>query len=329
MIHPNFSPLETHCHTIDYSDWTMTTDTLIEIAKSRSMDLLYITDHDYWTPLKNIMKIQDAWMHTEHSTEASVRFSLDPNDSSVFKRIHIPSYMHSPSNKSYEILKNTRTQKEKLKKWQIKKLSSLWFEISYKEIFQYLESIWRSTTSCTKYDMASYLYLWDKDPSEVLKDITGTRNFSKEGFSNIFFLNECLKEWWKFYEIFWHSIDEYEPTLSEWSESMWSTSDMRMLRSIAHPHFTWKNEWFDGFLKDLPLLIEQWINAIEIPSLADKKWTWNLISTANANNLYKIPGSDFHWDNSKKHWEFWVQNPLLSIEDLQRMTNEQIARMNI
>lgn len=294
------------------SDGKSTTEEILIEATIKNLEFLALTDHD---TVSNWFaeEAKQYWINSCQSVEISAK-NIHHN-----KSLHITFYANQIWEQVNQILTNiVRTRRELIVK-QIEKLQNFGFNIDINDFYSHFEKNWRNIETLNKHDIVKYIFISDRN---VLLAYT----YYSWAIDIDTFYKEFLKRWGMFFDKFWYVIKDYEPTLEQCNnfkeESSW-------ILSIAHPNFTFERWWIDEFIKVLPNYIEQWINAIEINSMATQKWVEVIIEQSKYYDLFLTFWSDNHsvWYTDSKHWDLWVLNPYLTKDFIQKEFNKYKDRL--
>lgn len=302
-----------HFHS-NISDWKNSQEEILNSAISLWLDMISLTDHDIISSTKFVDDIRSAWIITNTASEISVR---EPEKD---RSIHLTCYSNNFSDQVFKVLENTRTKKVWMISSQILKLQEKWFKISVEEVYEYFQKKWKKIDSLNKFDISEFIFS-DQFNIELITEITG------EYFDVETFFLHFLKEWWELNLEYSIKIPEYEPTVEDVGEL---ANLSKAVLSIAHPNFTFEKLWINWFEDSIPKYVELWINAIEINSLASKKWLEAIYDIKKKYNLLITAWSDNHniWYNDAKHWHFWFLNPLLSDVQKTEILRDYIKFLN-
>lgn len=287
--------LDMHFHSTA-SDGKSTTEEILIEATIQNVEFLALTDHDRVSKWFK-EEAQKYWIDSCQSVEISAK-----NDKHK-KSLHITLYANQIWEQVNEILSNiVRTKRELIRK-QLEKLQSFSFNIDINDFYNHFEKNWRNIDTLNKYDIVEYIFL--SDNNILIAEIYYSWNIDVRTF-----YTEFLKKSGKFFEKFWYLIKDYEPNLEQCNdfkeESSW-------ILSIAHPNFTFEKWWIEEFKNVLPIYVDQWINAIEINSMATRQWVEAIIEQSKYYGLFLTFWSDNHcvWYTDSKHWHLWILNPYL------------------
>lgn len=288
-----------HFHS-NISDWENSLEEIIKESKNKKLEFLAITDHDKITNSNFLQLTKKSWIETCFSTEISAR-NYEHN-----KSLHLTFYAQNFSKEVNQILENTINKKIKMIKKQVEKLKQKWFFIDYNDFINYNIYKNKKIESLNKYNIATYLLLDKRNKTKIKKEL----KTEKIEASKV--MQEYLKDWWilyKKYGLKFSVIWDYEPSLEICNKIKQKNN---AILCIAHPNITFK-KWIKEFEEVLPYYIEKWINAVEINSVASKKWLEVIFKAKEKFNLILTAGSDNHkiWEIDEKHWNFWKLNPFL------------------
>lgn len=290
-----------HFHST-YSDWYLTNEGIIKIAKELWLKFLAITDHD----VVNSDFVQLSKQNGINTLEWVEISAFD--DKVTNKSLHLTCYAEKFSWEILEILEKTRNWKiEKVKK-QIEKLNFLELEINYPEFIKYFKEKWFDIWNLNNSHIAEFVYM-DQENIEKINKLVW------EKISMWDFIRRWLKKDWDLKDIFWQEVPRFEPTVDE----IWKIvlRDWYFL-STAHPNFTFREnfELFYEFIEQYKDIL-QWI---EINSLASKKWIEVILETGKKYKKIFTFWSDEHfipWDKDDDvHWKLWSFNPNVPNSDI-------------
>lgn len=295
------SQIDQHCHTTA-SDWNDTHYQLIEYAKEKWLEALFITDHDK-VSFDTIEDIRISGLHTVPSVEIT---TIDPERFwEQWKDIHMTYYANKYSDELLGILEKKEQEKQNYVRDFVEYLRLQGFDISDENFY------W------TYYIAAEIVS--NAQNTWKLRSIGLDWETSKNILSDFYrwFLNKSWKLHLDFISQRGHEY--FKPALKDISELLqWNG-----ILSFAHPNFTFERQHISWFLElyrefYLPKL---WISAIEINTLASNKWV-DAILTLKENNpdIQLTFGSDCHEIRSsdKKHGDLWFENNFLDEAIIQR-----------
>lgn len=284
------------------SDGNNSETEIIKRVKNLWLEYVAITDHDTITSDTFSQLAKENWIESCKSTEISAR------NYEHEKSLHLTCYAESFSNDVYKILKNTLEKKIKMIQLQVEKLKENGFFIEYTDFINFNTKRWKSIETLNKYNIIEFL-VKDSRNMQIINTELKSGNWE---LSYIF--REYLKKWWSLYEKysleFW-AVWDYEPSLEACNEIK---KNNNAILAIAHPNITFRNIWVDAFIQILPYYLDKWINAVEINSLANKKWIEAIFKAREKFNFTITAWSDNHkiWETDDEHWDLWKLNPLLS-----------------
>jgi len=296
-----------HCHSTR-SDGVNTPNEVIREAKRKKLDFLTLTDHDTIAPREFQDTLRNEWIGSCDSVEISARnYDLE-------KSLHLVSYARIFKDSLSEVLGRSLTWKQSMKWGQ---LESLFSRHSFAGSRQWFDSFMRNTLgrepeTSNKYDMSRYLYSewWNKGKMvSILGDLLQNNDIVAR------FYEECLKRWWKLYDIYWFEVDEYEPSVETTINEVVTKSGWVV--SLAHPNVTFnENKWgIAEFERTIEDYIDKWLNGIEINTMASPQWVHTILQIREKYDLILTFGSDCHsiwYDGTDgKHASIGDINPLI------------------
>ena len=298
-----------HCHTTR-SDGTSTPEQLIDVAKQRWLEMLFITDHDRDSS-DIVPLIQEAWIQSTPSVEISTTNKIWDDRS-----LHATYYTSEVSDNIKDIINHTKSQKMELILSQLYYLEEKWFFIDVEDFYSFItEASGRSKDGINKYDLASYITS-QKENKEVLQEILW------EDISTLNFYKRCMKRDGDLYDQYGKEIQEYEPAISDVAE----IAKDEWILSIAHPNFTFSRDgirWFRELYEEIYKPFG--IHAVEINGKASRKWVEAILDMKNkyGDDLQLTFGSDCHniWRPDDKHEDLWVQNQYVPVEIMEGEMN--------
>lgn len=289
--------LDMHFHSKE-SDWENTWQEMIEWAKQRNLEAIFLTDHDEVTNDDFIKEAKYNWILTWKSVEISAcNYSLD------WKSLHLTAYSNNFSNRVYELLDESKNWHIQMVRTLVNHLSKNWFELTSEELFTYFENKWKNINNVNKFNVAEYIYSKSIN-REFIKSIAW------KDLDLVTFYKSFLKSEWEFSKDFVVKTSDYELSV----EVCWKVvSDVDWILSIAHPWYTFEKEWLDHFKSILEDYIDKWVNALEINAYATKEWINFILEAKEKYWLYITFWSDCHklWEETNKHFDLWTINPLL------------------
>ena len=298
--------LDMHCHTTR-SDGTSTPERLIDVAKERELEMLFITDHDRDTT-DVVPLIRAAWIQTAPSVEISTVNTLWDDRS-----LHATYYASQISDEIFQIIGHTKEQKVELILSQLYYLEEKGFHINIDEFYPFItEKSGRSKDGINKYDLALYITSQEEN-REVLHQVLW------EDISTLNFYKRCMKRDGDLYGEYWKEIAEYEPQISRVAE----IAKDEWVLSIAHPNFTFERDWIQGFRKLYEQVYKPFgVSAIEINGKASRAWVEAILDMKDiyGDELQLTFGSDCHniGTPDNKHEDLGVMNPHIPVWLIER-----------
>lgn len=297
METPDTLWLDMHCHTTG-SDGIHTRDELINHAKKKWLEALFITDHDR-VSLDHVNAIWDAGLITAPSVEIT---TTDYDRLwETGKDIHMTYYARNFSDELLSVFERKRREKQEYISDFVVYLQEQWFDISDKGFYG---------TYYIAHDI-----VMNKENNWKLQQI-GVKWESQEEQRRSFYRDFLNK--WKILHTTFHAERwrwYFKPQLADIADiTRWE-----WVLSFAHPNFTFERQdirWFLELYRDfyLPSL---WISAVEINSKASQEWVWAILDLDKEQLTF---GSDCHrlGKPDNKHGDLWFENNFLDAELVQR-----------
>ncbi len=292
--------IDCHNHT-NSSDWHDKIERYAEKAIELWLDMCAITDHD-----KIDRKLKNILIGSNIIVPEAVEVSTKNYENDRY--LHITSYSNNFNTKIDNILNKTIEDNILFVKKQIEVFSKVWFIVSFNDILEYYNSLWKNESSLNSSSIVKFFYNWkySKQNIEIIKKMFWFH------YDMYWFYHNVVDKKWKNYGNF--KID-FNNDLLDISE-LWNIFDInKTILSIAHPNITFKGNII-SFEKEFNWYFERWINAIEINTSLDKKWIESILKIKAKTNICLTFWSDCHkiWEKNEKHWDFWEMNHLLSNE---------------
>jgi len=303
VIMKNF---DMHFHS-QLSDWENSPEEILQRADELWIELLTLTDHDRVASDEFILEANNMWMKSLYSTEISAR------NYEQWKSLHMTYYSQNPSDELYQILNKTINGKKEMLSSQIDILVEKWFTIDIESFYQYAKLRWKSIESLNKYNLSEYIFTNANNIEKIEK-------LSWKKMNKVEFFLEFLKEWGEYYAEFHRKIEHYEPAI----DIVWDVARKSdAILSVAHPNITFR-DWIEEFRNNIRYYLDRGVNAIELNSIADKKWLEEVYYTKNKYNLLLTAWSDNHWiwKTDNKHADFGNLNPRLNDENKSNITRK-------
>lgn len=297
--------IEMHFHT-KLSDWLKSNDEVFKFLKWKKIDFIAVTEHDIVN--KDFKENMDLlWVKTAYWVEIS---SCDYTDKKSMHILNYSSIISETLDSRLEKLRNDKIEKIKL---QIRNLKKNWFILDYDEFISYYEKVWSNILNLNSHDIAVYIYKNKENISFIEKTY-------KSKFAVDEFYREFLKKWWKFSHVWWILLWDYEFDLKEISSHISSDN----IFSLAHPNLTFENNIL-YFQEKVKKLVDFWLNAIEINSIASKEWIEEIIKLQKKYDLILTFWSDCHFreDFDWKHRNMFGLNSLLT----EKIVNENYEKI--
>lgn len=298
----NIPRIEMHCHSTR-SDGKNSPLEVVKTAKQRELDFITLTDHDVISPQDFQMNCEAAWIGTCDSVEISAR------NYEHEKSLHLVSYARIFSQSLKEILDASLIGKREMKRGKLQKIVDMWFTWNQQDFDRFVaQKLWRDPMTANKYDMARYLLSL---PENILRAKQVLWELCSSNDIVLHFYNECLKRWGDLYEVFWHEIEDYEPSVEkvvqEVREKSW------WLVSLAHPNFTFEKWWIHEFHRVLPDYVKKWVQAVEINARATPEWILAIYEARRKYDLILTFGTDCHeiGQTDRKHGDLGQLNPYI------------------
>ena len=287
--------IDMHFHST-MSDWKLTNPEIIQKAKEEWVDLAIVTEHD-------IVNKDFPLLASENNIQSAQWVEISTTDEIISnKHLHILCYANDISWKIVDLIENTRKWKVAKIKIQLDKLKENWFFCSYEEFIEDCINKAYNIENLNSFHINNYIFENSKN-KEVIKKITW------EDIPSWEFIGRCLKEEWDFRDLWWWPVVKYEPSISE----VWKIiKNNWYFLSLAHPNFNFGDDYelFRKFIEEYKDIF----NAIEINSLATKKWVEVILDTAKKYNMILTFGSDDHFYEMTDdyHGRLWTPNPHIS-----------------
>ena len=288
---------------VKWSDWFDYIEDFALKAKEKNLTMCAITEHDVVN-----RKLKELLSNTQIIVPEAVEISA--KNYTRDKSLHILYYAKEISNKVDSLLKDTLFKKRQMLNLQLQKLQDLGFSIEFDEVLEFIKNKWFWEDSFNKWTISMFLFNWIHKNFNL--KILKQKYWEKINVE--FFYDNCMKEWWKFYDDYKVDMDNYEPKLKE----IWELAKQdNAILSIAHPNFTFK-KWIEEFQEELPYYLEKWVNAIELNAKISKDWVQAIMELKEKYNLILTFGSDCHriWLDDDKHATFWTVSSFITQEIL-------------
>ena len=287
------------------SDWFDYVEDYAEIAREGNFAMCAITEHDTVN-----RKLKELLFDTEIIVPEAVEISAKNYDRD--KALHILYYAKSVSENVDLLLEGVLDKKKQMLKLQIDKLSDMWFQINFEDVYDYVKQCWFWEDWMNKWWISKFLFEGKNRDFNTIYLYSIFKNINLSNHKNIYswFYNNCMKSWWAFYDEYKVRIPAYEPSVEE----IWNlVKKDNAIISIAHPNFTFK-KWVEEFEKELPYYLEKWVNAIEFNAKVDYKWGKVIMECKEKYDLILTFWSDCHqiWWNDDKHATFWTMSSFLN-----------------
>jgi len=291
-----------HFHSIA-SDWKNSNEEIVNYAFNKSLQFIALTDHDVISWEDFINEAAEKWINSCYSTEISAR------DLKNKKSLHLTCYSRNFWKNIRDILENTVEKKQLLIIKQVEKLKNSGFKIDLNEFLNYFLSMWKKLETLNRYNIWQYIFLTPENRILAQK-ISWKIDINPQSFFEIF-LKEVWEQYSKYWLKYWIDVPEYEPNI----EICWVLARTNnAIISIAHPNLSFKKEWLEYFKSIYPYYVENWINWIEINSIASKEWIETIYKFREKYGIIITAWSDNHsiWEIDNKHSDLWDLNPILN-----------------
>lgn len=318
-----------HFHSTN-SDGILTPDERIEQIQLLDPNNQYpwaMTDHDCYSPNfvepARALGIKAIWATeiSAHSNELDCSF-------------HVTCYSHELSQSIKSCIDGILIWKTAKVIEQIKKLQGHGFPINEADFFSWIKLRWYREIAVSNAHIAWYLFDSSRKniTVQLLKDLTW---WDIDTLGE--FIRECLQTGGSYINIGNIEVPAYEPEIS----NLIQIADREdIILSVAHPNFSfnriYKRYWVNAdpigranhfHDRILPILSDLGMRNYEINAMATPEQVVYLTELVKKTGGMNTFGSDNHGSDRKdhKHEIFWKQNPLLTREIVQPITERLLS----